>query len=156
MRSKGFTLIEMVVSVAIVALLASIAIPVEELVVKRFKEQALRQSLREIRTALDAYKQAVDDKRIDASLSRSGYPTSLTVLVDGVQDKQNVDKQGKLYFLRRLPSDPFAEPGLSAEDGWGKRSYTSSADDPREGEDVFDVYSKSANIGLNGVPYRKW
>ncbi|WP_035382631.1 type II secretion system protein [Ferriphaselus sp. R-1] len=156
MRRNGFTLIELVVSVAIVALLASIVIPVEELLVKRTKEQELRQSLREIRSALDAYKQAVDDKRVDPTLSRSGYPTALAVLVDGVQDRGNVDKQGKLHFLRRLPRDPFAENTLSAEESWGKRSYASSADDPREGEDVFDVYSKAAGTGLNGIPYRKW
>jgi general secretion pathway protein G len=156
MRRNGFTLIELVVSVAIVALLASIVIPVEELLVKRTREQELRQSLRDIRSALDAYKQAVDDKRVDPTLSRSGYPTSLAVLVDGVQDRGNVDKQGKLYFLRRLPRDPFAESTLSAEESWGKRSYASSADDPREGEDVFDVYSKAAGSGLNGIPYRKW
>lgn len=156
MRRNGFTLIELVVSVAIVALLASIVIPVEELLVKRTREQELRQSLREIRSALDAYKQAVDDKRVDPTLSRSGYPSALAVLVDGVQDRGNVDKQGKLYFLRRLPRDPFAESTLSAEESWGKRSYASNADDPREGEDVFDVYSKAAGSGLNGIPYRKW
>jgi general secretion pathway protein G len=157
MRHKGFTLIELVVSVAIVALLASLVVPVGQLAVKREKERELRQALREMRTALDAYRQAVDDKRIDVNLTKSGYPSSLQVLVDGVNDMQSPDKRSKLKFLRRIPRDPFAQDAAQSNDAtWGKRSYASSPDNPVAGDDVFDVYSLSPQSGLNGTPYRKW
>jgi general secretion pathway protein G len=111
--------------------------------------------LREIRTAIDAYKQAVDEGRIMRSLDQSGYPPKLSSLVEGVTDvKSPVDK--KLYFLRRIPMDPFSDNRVDAESSWGKRSYDSPPDAPREGRDVYDVYSLSARTALNGVPYREW
>lgn len=155
--SSGFTLIELVVTVAIVGLLASMALPLAELVVKRNNEQELRHSLREIRGALDNYKQAVDEGRVKSSLLQSGYPASLKVLVDGVPDETDPDKQRKIYFLRRIPRDQmFKDPSKSDEETWGKRSYASSADSPEEGDDVFDVYSLSPGIGLNGISYKNW
>ncbi len=155
-RNTGFTLIEMVISVAIIALLAALVLPVEELVVKRSKEQELRVALREIRTAIDSYKAAVDDKRIDSNLTESGYPPSLGILVEGMQDKASTDKRSKMRFLRRMPRDPFSDPNISAEMSWGLRSYASHPDSPRAGDDVFDVYSRSPAVGINGVPYGKW
>ncbi|MGH8741999.1 MAG: type II secretion system protein [Burkholderiales bacterium] len=146
---KGFTLIELLVTVTIVALLASVALPLAETTVQRNKEQELRRSLREIREAIDAYKQAADDGRIERKADASGYPESLALLVEGVPDKKSPEEK-KLYFLRRVPADP-----VSGEQ-WGLRSYASPADAPEEGKDVFDVYSHSMEAGLNGIPYRLW
>jgi general secretion pathway protein G len=152
----GFTLVEMVVTVAIVALLSTMALPMAELAVQRDKEQDLRRALREIRTALDAYKQAVDDGRVVNSADKSGYPPSLGVLVEGVPDASAAGG-GRIYFLRRIPRDPMAlETALTNEETWGKRSYASSRDAPQEGDDVFDVYSLSEGVGLNGIAYREW
>lgn len=155
--SYGFTLIELVVTVAIISLLATVALPMAELELQRAREHELHLALREIRTALDAYKEAVDDGRAVRLLGKSGYPTSLGALVDGVPDARNPKGKSKIYFLRKIPRDPmFTDPGVPNEDTWGKRSYASSADAPAEGDDVFDVYSLSSGIGLNGVPYRNW
>lgn len=154
---SGFTLIELVVTVAIVGLLASMALPMTELVVQRDKEQDLRLALRQIRSALDSYKQAVEEGRVKSSPLESGYPPSLNVLVDGVPDETDPDKKNMIYFLRRIPRDPmFIDPGKPADETWGKRSYATSADEPQEGDDVFDVYSLSPAVGLNGISYRNW
>ena len=156
MRAYGFTLIELLVTVAIVGLLATIALPMTELVVQRSREQELHRDLREIRTAIDAYKKMWDAGRIQKSLDESGYPKSLDVLVDGVEDFKS-PKRSKMYFLRRIPRDPFSKDTTSpAADTWGKRSYKSPPDDPQEGDDVYDVYTLSKGVGLNGVPYREW
>jgi general secretion pathway protein G len=153
----GFTLIEMVVTVAIVGLLASIALPLAEVGIKRSKEYELRLALREIRTALDAYRQAVEEGRVAHVMQISGYPESLQVLVDGVPDASSPDGKKRIYFLRRIPRDPlFPDPNQPDEETWGKRSYASSYDAPEKGDDVFDVYSLATGTGLNGIPYRRW
>jgi general secretion pathway protein G len=156
---KGFTLIELVITVAIVAVLASVALPLNELVAQRAKEQDLRRALRDIREAIDAYKQTADatPQRIAKKrLGDSGYPPKLEDLVEGVEDMQSPKKE-RIYFLRRLPRDPFAtDPNLAPAETWGKRSYASPPDDPREGDDVFDVFSLSTATGINGRPYREW
>jgi general secretion pathway protein G len=156
--SGGFTLVELVVTVAIVALLSTMAFPLAEVMMKRNKEQELRLALREIRSALDAYMEAVEEGRITHSVgSQSAYPESLAVLVEGVPDASSPDRQIRLHFLRRIPRDPmFADPTRPAEETWGKRSYASSHDAPEEGEDVYDVYSLAEGTGLNGIPYRDW
>jgi len=146
---KGFTLIELLIVVAIVALLASIAAPLAELGYQRGKEQELRYALRQIREAIDAYKRASDEGKIERKADASGYPPSLATLVEGVEEKTNPEKT-KIYFLRRIPKDP-----LGGEE-WGLRSYASPADDPRDGKDVYDVYSRSEGVGLNQLPYREW
>jgi len=153
--SRGFTLIELVITVAIVALLASVALPVVEMTVQRNREQDLRVALREIRTAIDAYKRASDEGRIVKTIKDTGYPPTLAALVDGVVDARTPDKK-KIYFLRRLPPDPMQPSIKDPIDAWGKRSYASPPDRPEEGDDVFDVYSRSDSVGINGRPYREW
>lgn len=154
--TAGFTLIELLVTVVIVGLLASVAAPMAELAVQRSKERDLREALREIRSGLDAYKQASDEGRLGMDRLGSGYPANLRLLVDGVADIRSPIKDRRIYFLRRIPRDPFGDPAIPAEDTWGKRSYSSPPDSPTEGADVFDVYSLSLESGLNGVPYRQW
>ena len=153
---RGFTLIEMLIAVAIVALLASVALPLSQVAAQRNNEQDLRRSLRELREAIDNYKRAADEGRIARAADASGYPASLAVLVDGVSDVRN-PAGAKIYFLRRIPRDPFAsDPDTPSEQTWGLRSYDSPPESPRAGRDVFDVYSLSPRVGLNGIPYRKW
>lgn len=155
-RSRGFTLIELVITVAIVAILASIALPLNELAVQRGKEQDLRRALREIRQALDSYKQASDEGRIPKRIGESGYPKRLEDLVEGVEDQKNPRKE-KIFFLRRVPRDPFSnERDAAPVQTWGKRSYASPPEDPKEGDDVFDVYTLATGTGINGRPYREW
>ena len=149
MKARGFTLVELLIVVAIVALLASVAAPLAELSYQRGKEQELRTALREMREAIDAYKRVADDGKIEKSADSSGYPPSLKTLVEGVPDKSTPEKS-TLYFLRRIPRDP-----ISGEE-WGLRAYASPANDPQPGKDVYDVYSKSEEIGLNKVPYKEW
>jgi len=154
---KGFTLIELVITVAIVAVLASVAMPLNELVVQRAKEQDLRRALRELRDGIDAYKQASDEGRIkiNKASGESGYPRRLEDLAAGVEDQKNPKKE-RIYFLRRIPRDPLAPEALSAAETWGKRSYASPPEEPRDGDDVFDVFSLSGATGINGRPYREW
>jgi general secretion pathway protein G len=151
----GFSLIELVVVLAILAVLASIGLPLAELAHRRTQEEDLRRSLREIRSALDAYKRLVDQGSIQKAADGSGYPPTLDVLVAGVADARS-PQGAKIYLLRQMPRDPFAAEGAKAAESWALRSYASSPDDPKSGADVFDVHSRSSGMGLNGVPYREW
>lgn len=156
MQQRGFTIVELLVTVVIVSILASAALPMAELVVQRNKEQQLRRDLLQLRSALDAYKQASDQGRVMVESGASGYPPSLQALVDGVVDAKN-PHGARLYFLRRIPRNPLvSDPAAPAEAGWGKRSYASPANEPRDGIDVYDVYPLDSGVGMNGIPYREW
>jgi general secretion pathway protein G len=154
--NRGFTLVELMIVVAIMAVLASSAMPLYELTAQREKEKELRVALRQIREALDAYKRAVGDGRIARKADESEYPRKLEDLIAGVPDAKDPEKR-KIYFLRRLPRDPMSDDlSLSDVDTWGKRAYESPPDNPQAGDDVFDIYSRSQQIGLNGIAYDRW
>ncbi|MEX3809635.1 type II secretion system protein [Paraburkholderia sp. BR13439] len=169
-RQRGFTLIELVITLALVGILALAIMPFSELIVQRQKEQQLSAALREIRTALDAYKEASDTGLIEREADASGYPPSLTVMVTGVKNAKD-PKGGLLMFLRRVPRDPFftGDADIAAEDTWNVRAFgeapnpgeggdadNGSASNSRAGKDVFDVTSKSDRVGINGIPYKQW
>lgn len=156
MKRRGFTLIEMVVTVAVVAVLAAIAVPVMQLTAQRAKESELRTALRQLREGIDAYKRLADEGRIARAADGSGYPPRLEDLVQGVPDAKSPGS-ARIYLMRRIPRDPFsADLALDAAAGWGLRSYASPPDAPAAGADVFDVYSRAPGVGLNGIPYREW
>lgn len=154
-RSAGFTLVELLITVAILSLLAGGAMTFADLAVKRSQEQELRSALRQIREAVDAYKVAADANQIRKAADESGYPPTLAALTEGVPELNSVTGK-KLYFLRRLPRDPMADPALPAEATWGLRSYESDPANPQPGREVFDVYSLSPRLSLGGRPYREW
>jgi general secretion pathway protein G len=154
-RQRGFTFIELMITLTIMATLATVAVPMAQVALQRDKERQLRAALIALREAIDAYKRAADNGRIKPGLGESGYPKKLEELVDGVPDQRSPRKQN-MYFLRHLPRDPFAPSGTGAAASWAKRSYASPQDNPSEGEDVFDVASRSDAVGLNGVPLKQW
>lgn len=156
MRQSGFTLIELMVALVLLALILGSAAPVMQVTAKRAKEQELKRNLWQIRDAIDAYKKAVEDGVIRKIPGQSGYPPNLQILVQGVENPRDPKKR-KIYFLRSIPRDPFAaDAELSNEESWGKRSYASSFEEPAAGEDVYDVYSLSSDSGLNKQPYKEW
>jgi len=146
-REQGLTLVELVVTVAILAILASAAVPMAYLQVRREKERELHHALWEMRDAIDHYKDLADSGGFQIKVGSHGYPPDLETLVAGV------DVQGKkIRFLRRIPVDP-----MTGNRDWGLRSMQ---DDPSSdswgGQNVFDVYSKSQGVGLDGTKYSDW
>lgn len=155
-KTRGFSLVELLAVIAIMAVLASIGFPLAELSQRRAKEEELRRSLREIRTALDGYKRMVDAGLIARPAGGSGYPPNLRVLAEGEVNAQT-PQASRLYFLRRIPRDPMADESIADPvETWGLRSYASPPNDPQPGRDVYDVFSKSEGKGLDGRPYRQW
>ncbi len=149
-RSAGFTLAELVTVAAVLAILAAVTLPIAKFASKRSKELDLRQHLREMRFAIDEYKRYSDAGLIPVDLNTEGYPKKLEILVDGVDIVGQINK--KVKFLRRIPVDP-----MTGKDEWGLRSYQDKPDETSwGGENVYDVYSLSEGVGLNGVPYTKW
>jgi general secretion pathway protein G len=156
MKHKGFTLIELLITLAILAVFSTLVIPLAQVNAQRTKEQELRLALRAIRTAIDAHKKASDDGRIRKEIGATGYPRSLDELVDGLEDQKD-PKRKKLYFMRKLPRDPFEpDAALADADTWLQRAYASEPQDPQEGDDIYDVRSRSRLIGLNGVALNRW
>jgi len=144
-------MVELIVSFTIMAILTSMAVPLASYKVKRDKERELRYALREMRHAIDAYKDASLAGKIDIKLGTEGYPETLEILVKGVKLSQSAD--GKtIKFLRRIPKDP-----MTGQYDWGLRSMQ---DDPKStswgGQNVFDVYSKSTERARDGTPYSDW
>lgn len=155
-KSSGFTLVELLVTLSILAVLAIMCVPMTQLAFQRHQERELRLALREIRLAIDAYKRASDEGKIIKEIGSTGYPRDLEVLVKGSVNQRSPQRT-KLYFLRRIPRDPFnTDSAASDSETWKIRSYSSEADDPQEGDDVYDVFSSSTKVGLNGIPYKKW
>jgi general secretion pathway protein G len=154
--APGYTLIELLIVLAVLGLLASMAMPLAEMTVQREREHELKRALWEIRDALDAYKRAGDQGAVAGPLGNTPYPPNLQALLQAVPDARADHRGETLRFLRQVPRDPFADPALPADRTWGLRSYLSEADDPRPGADVYDVYSQSPKLGLNGVPLSKW
>lgn len=149
-REAGFTMAEMVMVATVMALLATAVLPVAKFTSRRVKEMELRAALRDMRSAIDEYKRFSDGGFIQIDLGTDGYPAELELLVEGVEIAGKVDSKHK--FLRRIPIDP-----MTGEREWGLRSYQDDHDsDSWGGENVYDVYSLSNGIGLNGVPYREW
>lgn len=156
MKPPGFTLIELLVTLATLATLGVLVVPLAEVQFQRAREQELRIALREIRSAIDSYKRATDEGRVRKDAGSTGYPKQLDDLVRGVEDQRDPNRR-KIYFLRRIPRDPMSSDSAVADaETWGLRAYSSEPDDPQPGDDIYDVWSQSARIGLNGAPYRKW
>jgi len=160
---RGFTLIEMIVTLTVLAILTTAAMPIAKTAVQRDKELELRRALREIREALDAYKKLADEKKIEIEEDSEGYPPDLETLVNGVevQETQEGKEGGKesgkatkkiVRFLRRIPKDP-----MTGSLEWGLRSYQDDPDSDTWGEEnVYDIHTKSGAKALDGSRYRDW
>lgn len=146
----GYTMVELVVVCSLLLILAGVALPMSKFTVKRGKEMELRQALRMMRNAIDEYKRYSDAGLIPVELGTDGYPPDLETLVEGVEIVGQIDKS--VRFLRRIPFDP-----MTGEQEWGLRSFQDDFDSSSwGGENVFDVYSLSEGVGLDGRPYLEW
>jgi general secretion pathway protein G len=149
-RQRGLTLVELIFTVAIVSILSMAALPLARVSIKRQKEVELRRALREIREAIDRYKDASERGFVEMKFGADGYPEDLETLVKGVTQQNAVDK--KIRFLRRIPKDP-----MTGNTEWGLRSSQDSPDSTSYGgQNVYDVYSKSTDTALDGTKYSDW
>ncbi len=151
---SGYTFVELLVVVTILLILASAVLPLAQVTSQRQREAELRRDLRDIRTAIDKFKDAVDTGQIpttELAPANEGYPPDLQTLVDGVAAANDATGR-KLKYLRRIPIDP-----MTSSDDWGLRSYQDKPDSTSWGsQNVFDVYTKSGGTGLDGTKYRDW
>ena len=167
-KPRGFTFIELAISLALVGMIAMVSLPLYEVTSTRFREAELRHALQTIRTGLDAYKAAVDSGQLTKNAGESGYPPSLDILTESLDvagkkdlslspsDSASAAPQ-RIVILRQLPRDPFfPDHEVPAAQTWATRAYASKADDPQPGADVFDVSSMSTRTGLDGRPYNTW
>ncbi|MBN1222817.1 MAG: type II secretion system protein [Candidatus Aminicenantes bacterium] len=152
---KGFTLVEMLVTLTILSILAIAAMPLAKVAVKREKEITLRRNLRILREAIDAYKKLADEKKFEFDEETEGYPPELEVLVEGVEIKlteEGEEKTKLVKFLRRIPKDP-----MTNSEEWGLRSYQDDSDSTVwGGENVYDVFTRSPGTALDGTKYQDW
>lgn len=160
-KSAGISLIELIITLSILSILASVILPSAQLISKRNKEIELRRNLRIIRMAIDDFKKTydkgVDEKKIIPSMNKSGYPETLDQLVEGHDFGGFLPEKKK--FLRKVPLDPFSDKKTaeSPEWGWGVRSYVDKPDSTIWGrEDVYDVYSLSDGTAIDGTEYKDW
>jgi len=146
--SRGFTLLELIVAAAILSILTMMAVPLARVTIQREKEKQLRQSLWEMRDAIDRYKDAADRQMFQTKVDSQNYPPDLDTLVKGVEAQGGK----KIRFLRSIPKDP-----MTNTKEWGLRSMQDDADsDSWGGQNVFDVYTKSDGVGLDGTKYKDW
>lgn len=149
-RERGLTLVELIFTVTIISILSMAALPLARVSIKRQKEVDLRRALREMREAIDRYKDASDRGFVEVKFGADGYPADLETLVKGVTQLNAVDK--KLRFLRRIPKDP-----MTGTTEWGMRSSQDSPDSTSfGGQNVYDVYTKSTATALDGSKYSDW
>lgn len=149
-HNRGYSLAELVMVCAVLTILAGVALPVAKFSVKRAKEAELRSALRQMRNAVDEYKRYSDAGLIPVDLGTDGYPPDLETLVEGVDLVGQIDTRAR--FLRRIPVDP-----MTGEAEWGLRSYQDDWDTTSwGGENVYDVFTLSEGVGLDGVPYNQW
>lgn len=155
LQKKGFTLVEMLVTLTIVSILALAVLPLAKTALKREKEITLRRNLREMREAIDAYKKLADEKAFEFDEDTEGYPPDLETLVDGIEAEMEIEDQEVtkiVKFLRRIPKDP-----MTNSYDWGLRSYQDDHDsDIWGGENIYDVYTKSPGTALDGTKYKEW
>ncbi|GFE61607.1 type II secretion system protein [Geobacter sp. AOG2] len=156
---RGVSLIELIVTMTILAILASVVMPMMQMTAIRSRELELHRNLRVIRTAIDEFKKSYDkavlEKKILPSLNKSGYPETLQQLVDGYDFGGLYSTKQK--FLRRIPADPMNPPKPGEEPKWGMRSYADNPDSGMwGGEDVYDVYSLNEGTAIDGTKYKDW
>lgn len=155
-RQRGFTLIEMMITLTLLSILVAASTPLVRHYHQLRQEEELRESLRAIRSAIDHYLQASIEGRIEKKIDESGYPPNLKALSEGVADAKNPN--GKMiYFLRRIPRDPLCDCANRAdEETWRLRSSTQERGDFSGGKDIYDISSSASGSGLNGIPYAQW
>lgn len=153
---RGFTIIELLVVMAILGILSVAIMPLSEMLLISQKERELKQALWEIRGAIDEYKKVVTSVDNAVPNSATGYPANLQLLVDGITHPKPEAGGRHVYFLRTMPRDPFADKALPADKTWRLRSFTSPPENPEPGAEVFDVHSSSDAEALDGSRYAKW